>query len=478
MKPSNVLVICSDEHARAFSGCYGHTTVQTPALDQLAKKGTLFEQAYTPSPICVPARASLATGLQVHELGCWSSAEPYAGRPESWMHRVRDLGIPVVSFGKLHFRSAADDNGFTEEHIPMHAVNNGLGWPLALLKDPLPPFEDTWELAAQTGPGESDYTQYDRRITAKAVSWLHTYPAKLKDKPWVIFTSFVSPHYPLTAPKDFYELYRAAPLELPLDSSQSTAVNHPVIRALRAFWNYDDYFNDHKRLDAIRCYFGLVSFLDNNIRQLLKALEDTGNLDNTMILYLSDHGEMLGQFGLWTKSVMFERSCAIPMIAAGPGFAAPRCSVPVSLTDIGATVELALSRKSAASQQAWASQALQQAAVRNDYERFILSQYHDGGTPVSFYMIRHAGWKYVYYAGGHSPQLFNLASDPNELQDLSQKPEHRRCLEAMHAKLISILDPESTAVRCATDQARKLASLGGREKVLAMQSFNHTPVEV
>ena len=120
MAARNLLILCSDEHARAALGCYGHPFAQTPALDRLATRGTRLTRAYTPSPICVSARACLATGTAVHENRCWSSAQPYHGQQESWMHRLRDAGQTVVSIGKLHFRSSADDNGFSEEILPMH----------------------------------------------------------------------------------------------------------------------------------------------------------------------------------------------------------------------------------------------------------------------------------------------------------------------------------------------------------------------
>jgi choline-sulfatase len=142
MPKSNVLILCSDEHARAALGCYGHPVAQTPTLDALAARGVRFTRAYTPSPICIPARASLATGLNVHETRCWSSAEPYHGQIESWMHRLRDRGHPVTSIGKLHFRSGDDDHGFDEEIEPMYLANDGLGWPQGLLRDPLPTYNE------------------------------------------------------------------------------------------------------------------------------------------------------------------------------------------------------------------------------------------------------------------------------------------------------------------------------------------------
>ena len=476
MKPANVLVICSDEHARSAAGCYGHSIVQTPTLDTLSLRGTVFERAYTPSPICVSARASLATGLAVHENRCWSSAEPYCGILESWMHRLRNRGHAVLSFGKLHFRSNKDDNGFSEEIIPMHVTNDGLGWPQGLLRNPLPPFDETSELAELTGPGESTYTEYDRRITAKTCQWLRQSAPRIKNQPWVIFVSFVSPHYPLTAPQEFYDLYAGYEIPQPFGIATEERIQHPVLDEIRRFWNYDDYFNDASRTEARRCYYGLVSFLDDNIGKVLAAVEDSGCANETAIVYISDHGEMLGNLGMWAKSVMYEDSAGIPMIAAGPGFTRGRCKIPVSLIDIGVTVEQSVGIDPTKNFRTWQAQSLQNVISNNDRDRFVLSEYHDGGTPVSFYMIRYGDWKYIHYAGGHPPQLFNLTRDPMELKNLSSSPEFERDRNRMQELLLQILDPDDVAKQCSRDQAARIEEYGGRDAIMAMESFNHTPV--
>ncbi|MDG2339634.1 MAG: sulfatase-like hydrolase/transferase, partial [Paracoccaceae bacterium] len=127
MLSSNVIVIMTDELRRDSLGCYGNNIVQTPNIDALARSGTRFDNAYTPSPICVPARASIATGKYVHETGNWGNAQPYHGKPKSWHHAVRDDGRDMPSIGKLHFRSTDDDNGFSKEINPLH-VKDGKGW--------------------------------------------------------------------------------------------------------------------------------------------------------------------------------------------------------------------------------------------------------------------------------------------------------------------------------------------------------------
>ena len=476
MTEKNVLIICSDEHARSALGCYGHAIVLTPTLDRFAGTGMRFTRAYTPSPICVPARASLAAGIHVHETRCWSSAEPYYGQHESWMRRLRDRGHAAVSVGKLHFRSGNDDNGFSEEILPMYLANDGKGWTQCLIRNPMPGFDEVEEMARDAGSGESSYTEYDRDITAEACRWLRRYPAAIKNKPWALFISFVSPHYPLTAPHEFFDLYAGCEMPATVADGHDQKPDHPVLREMAKFWDYDSHFDAQTRDLAKRGYYGLCSFLDDNIRQVLEALEDSGAARDTVVIYLTDHGEMLGNHGFWAKSVMYEDSVAVPLIMSGGDVPAGVNHTPVSLTDIAATVETAVGLEPTAAAEPWRGRALQGFIDAPEAERFILSQYHDGGSPTGFFMIRQGPWKYVCYAGGYPCQLFNLENDPDELTDLGETPDHEGVREMMHGFLTSILDPEEVSAQAFGDQAVLLDRYGGPEKVLAMPSFNHTPV--
>ena len=477
MSKPNVLLLCSDEHARRYAGCFGSSFVHSPVLDRLAKRATVFNNAYTPSPICIPARASLATGRQVHETGCWSSAQAYDGQTESWMHRARDHGYTVMSFGKLHFRSADDDNGFTEEVLPMYLANDGAGWPHSLLRDPLPDYPATSELARHTGCGESEYTEYDRKITDATCNWLRKYSTQPGANPWVLFVSFVSPHYPLTAPEPFYQLYQHTDCRRdPLSVAHSSGVQHPVLNEVRRFFNYDDYFTDDLRLEARKNYFGLVSFLDHNIGKVLQTLDDCGTMNDTVILYVSDHGEMLGHLGFWTKSVMYEDSAGIPLLAAGRGFKPKQCSAPVSLTNIGNTILESIGAKHPAPATCL-EESLQSITANPDVPRFTLSQYHDGGTPVGFFMLREQDWKLVHYCGGYRPQLFNLKEDPWELNDLAEQPRYASQLQQLQNKLFATVDLDTVIADYTRDQAERIAEFGGRDAIVALADFGHTPVQ-
>src|SRR6266481_6177207 len=184
MKPANLLFILSDEHSRRVLGCYGHKMIRTPNLDRLAARGVRFTDAYCNSPICVPSRAALATGRYVHQIRFWDNAIPYDGSVPSWGHRLRAAGHHATAIGKLHFRSAEDDNGFAEEVMPLHVVD-GIGDPLGLLRDPLPVRKAALRLANDAGRGNSTYQDYDDQITAAAVDWLKRRAAAQEGKPWV-----------------------------------------------------------------------------------------------------------------------------------------------------------------------------------------------------------------------------------------------------------------------------------------------------
>src|SRR5438128_399146 len=161
----------SDEHSRRVLGCYGHAMVRTPNLDRLAASGVRFTDAYCNSPICVPSRAALHTGRYVHDIGFWDNGIPYDGSVPSWAYRLKQAGHEVVSIGKLHFRSGDDDNGFTEEILPMHVVE-GRGDALGWLRNPLPLRKASLKLGADAGRGDSAYQQYDDKIAAAAIDWL------------------------------------------------------------------------------------------------------------------------------------------------------------------------------------------------------------------------------------------------------------------------------------------------------------------
>ena len=467
-RPPNFLVIISDEHRKDAMGCAGHPLVETPHLDRLAARGTRFSNAYTSSPMCVPTRAALACGDHVHRTGFWDSATPYDGSAPTWMHRVRDAGHEMVSIGKLHFRSGEDDNGFNEEILPMHVVG-GVGWMAGLLREDPPAYDVAAELAADSGAGSSSYTDYDLAISTAATDWIAA--RQNAERPWAAFVSLVSPHFPLRAPQEFYDLYADADFDL----EPKALPDHPEIRNLARFFDYERHFTPETRRAAMAGYFGLTSFLDDCVGRILTTLEESGQAEDTLVVYLSDHGELLGDKGLWTKQVMYEASAGIPMILAGPDV--PEGTVrntAASIVDVAAT---ALDVMLGTSDDSAPGLSLRQLAQEpDDDDRTVLCEYHDGGSTTGAFMVRWGDWKYVCYPG-MQPQLFNLADDPLEDHDLGTDVSPRAAAARAEgaARLAAICDADDVNRQCFADQAARIEALGGIDVCRNAHLFNHTP---
>lgn len=472
--PRNLVFIMSDEHNAAFMGCAGHDVVRTPALDALAARGTLFDNAYTNCPICVPARASFATGRYVHDCGNWDNAFPYHGAIASWGHRLIAQGHRVVSIGKLHYRGVEDANGFDEEFVPLHVVD-GLGDLLGMIRDEMPERQGAKKLAAEAGRGESTYTEYDRNIADQAVRWIDEEAPKLTDKPWVLFVSFVCPHFPLVAPDQFYDMYAAQDLPPPPLYADGVRPSHPYYNAMRDCIPYDKHFDDESLRKAVTAYHGMCTFLDSNIAKVLGALEESGRAAETRVIYTSDHGEGLGKRGLWGKSTMFEESARVPMIMAGPDIApGRRVATPVSLVDSFPTIVEAVGGSTGDEDKRLPGQSLFALAEEAPKHRTVFSEYHAVGSIAATFMIRRDQYKLVYFVG-MDPELFDLDADPDETKNLAADPAHAEVLDDLEAELRAICDPEDVDRRARTEQAARIAEHGGRAAILQRGDFGYSP---
>jgi choline-sulfatase len=475
MRAPNFLVIMSDEHNPKVMGCNGHPVVSTPNLDALAARGTMFSSAYTTSPVCIPARAGFACGKYIHQIGFWDNADAYDGTVKSWHHVLRERGHRVVSIGKLHFRLPGEDHGFTEEQIPMHIID-GKGDLMGLVRDDQPRRGAATKMAAMAGPGESPYTFYDREICSRAQVWLREEGTRDDGKPWVLFVSFVAPHFPLTAPPEHYYKYWNRDLPMPKLYAREQRPRHPYLEDYRNSFCYDDYFESAKDVKrAIAGYFGLVSYVDENIGKVLKALEEAGLSGNTRVMYTSDHGDNLGARGLWGKSTMYDEIAGVPLIIAGPGIpAGKRIDTPVSHVDCFPTIVETAGVPFAEVKDTHPGISLLEIAKGAKPKRIVLSEYHGMGSTTGAFAVRVGKWKYVHYAK-YEPQLFDLDKDPDETRDLASDPAHAAVLAECRAALYSVCDPVEVDRRAKARQAELLAKNGGREAVIARGDLGFTP---
>ncbi|MDF9301968.1 sulfatase-like hydrolase/transferase [Tritonibacter mobilis] len=468
----NVLFIMADEHqARALSS-FQHPCVQTPNLDKLAARATNFSNAYTASPICVPARAALMTGRYPHQTGYWDNAHAYDGACPGWGHVLQAGGVSVTSIGKLHFRSDSDPTGFDRQILPMH-IQGGVGQIWGSVRNPLPKRSKGGGMLGAIGAGLSKYNRYDMQVADTAASWLHE-PAR-KAAPWAAFVSFVAPHFPLTVPQEFLDLYPARDIQLPQLRPSGGYTPHPWVARMNDIEDSDaELATDHRRREAIAAYYALCSFVDAQIGKVLDALEASGQAEDTLVIYASDHGESLGMRGRWGKSVLYRESAQVPLLIAGPGFDCGKTvQTAVSLTDVAPTITEAFDLTP---DPAWPGQSLRRIASQSDDpDRVAFAEYHAANSPSGGFMVATQRWKYHEYVG-YPSELFDLQADPDEADNLAVDHSYDTIRAQMCAALRQICDPVSVDQAAKADQDKLVAKYGGPERAFNTGPSGATPV--
>jgi choline-sulfatase len=471
MKPANFLFISSDQHNTRALGCYGHPVVQTPNLDHLAARGTRFDNAYTNCPICVPVRASLATGRYVHQTRYWDNGHPYDGTIDSWHHRLREQDFPIDSIGKLHFSGSGNDHGFTNEIDPLHVVQ-GAGDILGCVRDGRAPTRKKRSGILQSGPGDSTYLQYDVRSADNGCAWMSAH--KDDDKPWALFLSFVCPHPPYISPRKYFDRYINQDLAFSPQWRAADWPQHPALDYMRKFFDFDPQFSEQEIKQMIAAYLGACSHLDEQIGRVLDRLDALGLTESTRVIYTSDHGEHQGARGVFGKFSMFDESAGIPLIAAGPDVPVGEiCRTPVALVDVFPTAIECVGGSLADTDSDLPGDNLWAIANEPNRDRTVFSEYHAVGSRHGSFMLRDLTHKYIHYAH-ESPQLFDMKGDPDELVDLSTSEPDR--VADFERRLWEICDPIAQDRRAKADQAAKVESHGGFDAVLRRGTFDNSPV--
>lgn len=461
----------SDEHQARAMGCAGHGFVRTPNMDRLAERGVRFPNAYTPCPICVPARACFATGRYAHRIRHWDNAMPYTGSVPGWGHALQAKGVAVESIGKLHYRAESDPAGFDKEHHPMMVADGvGMVW-ASIRKEDERISPDGRMLGKRIGSGRSAYTDYDESVVQLTKDWLLGRSGS--EPPWCLFVGLVAPHFPLVVPREYFDLYpadRLPPVKLhPRDGHR----RHPWVEKQNAFMDSEaEFTSEEERLAAMSAYFGLCTWLDHNVGQILAALESSGQVGSTTVVYTSDHGDNVGSRGLWGKSNLYQESTAVPLIAAGPGIRPGVCKTPVSLLDLSCMIADHFGTSIEASDGIRSLYRIM--SEPHDPERIAFSEYHAAGAVSGAFMVRKGRWKYHCYVG-FEPELFDLESDPEELTNLAYDSSAAGILGEMHDTLLAICDPDAADAQAFKDQADLIERHGGREAARLLGAPGATP---
>lgn len=475
-RPANLIVFLSDNHNRAFLGAAGHPMVKTPALDGIAARGVRFANAYCTSPLCCPSRAALATGRFPHQTGYWDNALAYDGDVPTWHHRLRDAGHETTAIGKLHFRSADDDNGFTEEIDVMHIVE-AKGALISLLRatqDGVPRRRSHKAIYEDSTVGVADYQVYDRRITAHAIAWLTA--RGRQGRPWMLLVSYPSPHPPFKVPQRFWDMYPLADVPMPVQWRLGERPGHPADSYL-AWMNHlqDEYSEDFVRR-VVAGYCGLITHTDEQIGEVIGAAEKLDLLDDTRIIYTSDHGEAACHHGILGKANHYEHALGVPLLMAGPGIPEGRTvDDVVSHVDLFPTIIEAMGLEPSPEDDDLPGASLWPAIFGEGPERTIFAEYHAMGSRNSGFAFRDGDFKLIYHVG-MARQLFDLAADPGEENDLLRDGADHPMADRLEGGLRRIVDPEAVDARSKADQAAHMEKFGGIEAVRKAGIFSRSPI--
>ena len=442
----NFILLMSDQHNPKVSSPYGHPFIHTPNMERLAQLGTVYESAYCASPLCVPSRSAFMTGRWPHETKIFNNCKVFEHEYPSYGGVLAEQGVHTVFIGgAANLYRDPFALGFSE----LHGVHRR---PKSLSKDfcrsPVP-MRDTGAPATPCGPKDGARAREIRDVD-RAIEWLKTTAPSL-GTPWVLTITIHAPHPPLEAPPEFWNMYEEL-ADLPEYGAGEHSANHPYAQDLRRYQRADD-VTEEKARRMRQGYYALVTHVDRQIGRLMDAWLELGLAENTVLAYTSDHGEMLGKFGMWFKSSLYEDSVRVPLIVAGPGFAAGRrVRTPVSHLDLQAAIFETVGAERPAS---WAGEPLQDVAD-GDAERVVFAEYHGHGTRSGAFMIRQGDWKLLYNMQAPH-QLFNLKEDPEELRDVWQA--EREVASQLEKELRKVCDPEEVNALAHEWEARQLAEI-------------------
>ncbi len=469
MTPPNILFVMADQMSALATPVYGHPVVRAPNLQALADGGVVFRNAYCNSPLCGPSRLSMMSGRLPSAIGAYDNASEFAASIPTFAHYLRRLGYRTCLSGKMHFVGPDQLHGF-EERLTTDIYPADFGWtPNWSDPDSKIRFQDMTNVL-DTGPCErSLQIDYDDEVEFHAIRWLYDRARDRRPEPFLLTVSFTSPHDPYVARPEFWNLYDTDRIDLPSVGPRPDNELDAHSRRLRSHYLIDEAVPSEAQIRRARHgYYASISYIDAKLGALRDVLARTGLAENTVVVYVSDHGDMMGERGLWYKKSFFEWALRVPMILSGPGLARRDVEAPVSLLDLLPTlVEIAGGQPgdiiAADGRSLWAV-----ARGADLPDRSVAAEYLAEGVLEPVFMLRHGRYKFI--TGNADPALlFDLASDPRELSDLSQSRSAKEVLSAFIEEADALWDRRAIKAAVIADQR-------DRRLVLDAQSHGRRPL--
>ena len=433
----NVLILMADQLTARVLRAYGGSVVRTPHIDGLAAQGVVFESFYCNSPLCAPSRFSWLSGQLPAKIGAYDNAAEFPATVPTFAHYMRAAGYQTVLAGKMHFCGPDQLHGF-EERLTTDIYPADFAWtPDWRHFEERPGWYHTMDSVTQAGPcTRTNQIDFDDEVTAAARQKLFDLARSRDRRPFCLVASLTHPHDPYVIPETYWSRYNNDEVDMPRvadlaghEDPHSTRLRHVIGLNLATP-------TEAQVRAARRAYFGAVSYVDDQIGTLLSTLREARFADDTIVMLLADHGDMLGERGLWYKMSFFEPACRIPFIVHAPGrFAARRVPESASLLDVLPTLaEIANGGTAPHYAAPPGGQSLLPALQGGRGPDEVIGEYLAEGAIAPLVMIRRGRYKFI-----HTPvdpdQLYDLSRDPDELTNLATVAEHRKTMAEFREEL-------------------------------------------
>ena len=467
----------ADQLAPHFVGAYGHPVVKTPHIDALAERGARFDAAYCNSPLCAPSRFSFMSGQLISRIAAYDNASEFRSQIPTFAHYLQLMGYSTALSGKMHFVGPDQMHGF-QDRVTTDIYPSDYAW--------TPEWEanderiDKWyhnmQTVKESGMAMATFQiDYDDEVAFAAQRKLFDY-ARDETGPFCMVASFIHPHDPYVARPEWWNLYRDEEVAMPTTTilwDEQDPYSKRLLRGIEA-----DYIplTDEEVIRARRAYYANVSYFDSKVGQLVRTIEEMGELDNTIIIVAADHGDMLGERGLWYKMNFFEHSARVPLIMSGPGIETCAVENACSLVDILPTLVEIASKDGTPiphmGQPIDGRSLLPAAQGKGDEVSEAIGEYcaECAGAPVI--MIRRNQWKYVH-CDSDPAQLYNIDEDPTELTNLATDLAHKDIAGAFAAEVASRWDLSALKADVISTQRSRRALHAAMEAAKAKGGGKH-----
>ena len=453
----NIVLIQTDQLTPFVLGAYGDANARTPNIDALARSGVCFDGAYCNSPLCTPSRMSMLTGRYVQRLGTWDNGASLSSDVPTMLHTFSAAGYRTVLSGKMHFIGPDQLHGY-EERLTTDIYPAYPKWTYDWDEEQrhgarhAPPGHDTWLWCHE----------YDQRTVERALDWLrlnacdglkgYRRKSNRPDKPFFLTVSMTNPHPPYCTPDAYWDRFEDVDLPLPTWPEGHIEQEHVEVRWNRDYHGLHELPTDDEVRAARRAYYGNVAFVDDKVGEIMHWIDELGLRENTIVVFCSDHGEMLGEHGCWCKRVAYEWSTRVPLIMSAPGRLpeGERVGEVTQLVDLMPTLHELCGLEPPQRVDGCSNVPLIEGRAV-DWPNEALCENYTEGLKAACCMLRRDHLKYVGVAG-HEPALYDLNADPGEFTNVAGDPACAEQEAAMKARLAELWDAEGTdrAVREST----------------------------